>query len=133
MASRKIEDLHSALQPICKAFLEECGSAGVNAFITHTYRSDDEQNALYAQGRTKPGRKVTNAKAGQSAHNFTVAGIPASKAFDIAIKNDDGSLNWDTAHEDWRKAGMIGVALGLNWGGAWKSFKDYPHFELKDE
>lgn len=122
MASRDIKDLVPELQKLCEQFLYQCHSEGMDVFLTCTYRSPEEQDELYAQGRTKPGKKVTNAKAGQSKHN-------TGKAFDIAIKNEDGTLNWDTSHEHWRRAGEIGEDLGLTWGGSWK-MRDYPHFEI---
>lgn len=83
MPSRKLEDLHPTLQPIVGKFLERCEAAGLNILITCTYRSSAEQDALYAQGRTKPGAKVTHARGGQSRHNDTLDGKPASTAFDI--------------------------------------------------
>ncbi|ASJ25332.1 M15 family metallopeptidase [Laribacter hongkongensis] len=84
MPSRKIEDLHPALQPLCLEFKRRCADAGLDILITCTYRSNEEQNQLYAQGRNgKPGSRVTNAKGGQSEHNNTIQGQPASRAFDI--------------------------------------------------
>ena len=68
MASRAISDLHPQLQ-LAEAFVRRCRDAGVEALITCTWRSGAEQDALYAQGRSRPGPKVTNARAGQSAHN----------------------------------------------------------------
>lgn len=127
--SRALEHLHPILKPICVQFLADCKAEGIEAFLTTTYRSPEEQNALYAQGRTKPGKRVTNAKAGQSEHNFETNGVPASRAFDIAIKGPGGSLNWDASHRHWKRAGEIGKALGLVWGGDWK-IRDMPHFEL---
>lgn len=123
MTSRKIEDLVPELQPLCRELLARCRAEGINAFITCTYRSPAEQAKLYAQGRTTPGKIVTNAKAGQSKHNVR-------KAFDIAIKTEDGSLNWDTSHEHWRRVGEIGEELGLEWGGRWPKMRDYPHFQI---
>jgi peptidoglycan L-alanyl-D-glutamate endopeptidase CwlK len=83
-------------------------------------RTFAEQDILYAQGRTRPGKKVTNAKGGQSNHNFGVA-------WDIGIfKNgqylDDSPLYANT--------GAIGESLGLEWGGHWKSIQDEPHFQV---
>lgn len=72
---------------------------------TDGYRSIEEQNALYAQGRTKPGNIVTNAKRGQSNHNYGIA-------FDVAIWNGN-TIVWD---RDWNKIGTIGKSCGLEWG-----------------
>ncbi|HLO11497.1 MAG TPA: peptidoglycan-binding protein [Pseudoneobacillus sp.] len=89
--------------------------------ITQGYRSIEEQNALYAQGRTTPGNIVTNAKGGQSYHNWRLA-------FDIAVLNSDGSIDWNTDAK-YIAIGKLGQSIGLAWGGAWTTFKDMPHFE----
>ena len=131
MASRKIEDLHPTLQFITRTFLAKALIEGIDVLITCTYRSNTEQDELYAQGRTKPGKVVTNAKAGQSKHNFTIDGKPASKAFDV-VPMIGGKPMWDAQHPSWQKLGKIGMDLGLEWAGNWKSFKEFPHFQLKD-
>lgn len=132
MASRKITDLHPNLQPLCQKFLDLCHAENIDAFITCTYRSDTEQNADYAKGRTAPGKIVTNARAGQSKHNFTIDGKPASKAFDFAIL-EIGGVNWNPQSKPWKRAIEIGESLGLTSGSRWKSLKDYPHFELTEK
>lgn len=130
MSSRDLNDLHPELKPKCEAFLVECEKRGLDILITCTYRSWREQNSLYAQGRSKPGAIVTKAKAGQSAHNFTIEGSPASKAFDI-VPVRDGKLMWSDKHPDWLEAGKIGMDLGLNWyGRPGSSFREFPHFQL---
>lgn len=130
MASRRIEDLHPSLQPICRKFLELCKQQGVDIIITCTYRSNTEQDELYAKGRTTAGKIVTNAKAGQSKHNNEINGKPASLAFDI-VPIDHGKAVWDEHHPSWLIAGRIGVVLGLNWyGSVGSKFKEYPHFEM---
>jgi len=103
----------------------------VNIIITQAYRSIEIQNELYAQGRTKPGKIVTNAKGGTSYHNYGLA-------FDIAVMNKDGkTVNWsdicDTDHDnkkDYYEIGALGKSIGLEWGGDFKSIIDIPHFQL---
>ncbi|UJB33764.1 M15 family metallopeptidase [Chromobacterium sp. Beijing] len=130
MPSRRIEDLHPALQPLCRQFLERCQAAGLDILITCTWRSGQEQDQLYAQGRTAPGAKVTNARSGQSAHNAMLAGKPAARAFDIVPKVN-GKPEWSAAHPHWQIAGRIGMELGLNWyGRPGAPFREFPHFEL---
>ena len=122
--SRKIEDLHPKVAALCREFLERCEEAGVDVMITSTYRDKESQNELYAQGRTKPGNKVTNAKGGQSFHNWKVA-------FDV-VPLRNGKAVWGTSGEDgklWKQLGEIGESLGLEWAGRWVSFKEYPHFQ----
>ena len=136
MASRKIEDLSKQLQPLASKFINAANEAlapfHAAVIITCTYRNDDEQAELYAIGRSLPGKKVTNAKPGESKHNKRDAktGKPAAEAFDIAIIVD-GKLNWDINHRVWQLAGEVGERLGLEWAGRWTRFKEGPHFQLK--
>jgi peptidoglycan L-alanyl-D-glutamate endopeptidase CwlK len=91
---------------------------GVKLRITSGLRTYAEQNELYAKGRTSSGSVVTNAKGGQSNHNFGLA-------FDVVpIVNGKATYNYD-----WDRIGRIGKSVGLSWGGDWASFKDRPHFE----
>jgi len=116
--SRKIDDLHPLVQKKCLDFIHECKKQGIDVIITSTYRDGESQNALYAQGRTKPGKKVTNAKAGQSYHNWKVA-------FDFCpVVN--GKAQWDDL-DTFTKCGEIAESLGLEWAGRWKSFKELAH------
>lgn len=133
MASRKLEDLDLRMHSLALKFLAECKKQGYDVLVTCTYRSNEEQASLYAQGRTKPGAIVTNAKPGESLHNrVDVQGRPASLAFDV-VPLVDGKCVWDSSSILWKKLGEIGVGLGLDWAGTWKSFKEYPHFQLKGE
>ncbi|MBQ6458768.1 MAG: M15 family metallopeptidase, partial [Exiguobacterium sp.] len=97
--------------------------------LTSGYRSAKEQNAVYAQGRSEPGRVVTNAKAGQSYHNYGLA-----VDFVIIHNNKaDYDLNTDRNRNDipdWQELGELGKALGFEWGGDWNSFPDYPHLQM---
>lgn len=129
MASRSSYDLSHETYLCFLQFAEAMKKASIEFIVTCTHRSGNEQDALYAQGRTKPGRIVTNARAGQSAHNCTEDGKPAAKAFDIVIMQA-GKPDWDGSHPAWLKAGLIGEACGLEWAGRWRSFPEKPHFQL---
>lgn len=137
MASRQISDLSKQLQPLASAFINKANaelsrSFDASVIITCTWRSDEEQAKLYAIGRTVKGRKVTNAKPGQSKHNNVDSkGKPAAEAFDIAVFVA-GKLNWDIEHPAWQLAGKIGEELGLEWAGRWERFREGPHFQLKE-
>lgn len=115
---------------------------GVRLRFAYTLRTNEEQNALYAQGRTKlfdnAGKrlgKVTNAKGGQSIHNYGLA-------FDIVIildKDGDGKFetaSWDVKADndkngksDWMEITNYFKSKGWVWGGDWTTLKDAPHFE----
>ncbi len=131
MASRRLIDLHPDLLPLVNSFLAKCKASRLDILITCTYRSNEEQAVEYAKGRTNTLAKTTNAKPGQSKHNFTIEGKPAAKAFDI-VPMENGKCIWDTKHPAWQTAGSIGISLGLEWAGNWISFKEYPHFQLPD-
>ncbi len=115
---------------MAKKFLDKCRAQGIEITVTCTYRDFQEQNRLYARGRTvltehgQRVRKVTNAKAGQSFHNFRLA-------FDV-VPLRHGKPVWRTDGADamlWQRIGNIGEEVGLEWAGRWKKFREYPHFQ----
>lgn len=116
--SRDIEDLHPYVAKLCRAFIDKCRASGIDVLITSTYRDDASQNALYAQGRTVPGPKVTNAKAGQSWHNWRCA-------FDF-VPIVAGKAQWQDT-KAFTRCGEIAESLGLEWAGRWKSFPELAH------
>lgn len=125
MNSRKIEDLHSYLGDRWNlAVLEwqKLYKIDPQPFLTQTYRSFDYQNDLYDLGRTKPGKIVTRAKGGQSLHNY----YPAL-AMDIAFRHMD-DVYWNI--EYFRRFAAIIKPMGVEWGGDWIGFRDYPHFQV---
>lgn len=121
--SRSPADLAPEVQSLLVKLVGRCAVAGLKILITSTYRDDAMQNELYAQGRTKPGKIVTNAKAGQSAHNDRCA-------FDFCIIGPDGKPDWNDTTK-YKAVGAIGESIGLEWGGNFKSFPDLPHFQIK--
>lgn len=118
--SRKIDDLHPHVAKLCKEFVAKCDEAGIDVLITSTYRDHESQAALYAQGRTTAGKKVTNAKPGQSWHNWRVA-------FDF-VPVVHGKAQWNDL-KTFEKCGLIAESLGLEWAGRWKSFKEMAHIQ----
>lgn len=122
--SRKLEDLHPLVQAKARLMIEKCRQAGIDLMVTSTYRDLASQDALYAQGRTVPGNRVTNARAGQSFHNYRVA-------FDV-VPVINGKPCWDTSGPSgqmWQQVGAIGKSCGLQWAGDWKTFPEFPHFQ----
>lgn len=97
---------------------------GVHPFITETLRSFERSDELYQQGRTKPGNIVTNARAGQSMHNYGLA-------LDFVIMVNE-KMVWKV-DENWMKVVNAFKKYGFAWGGDWKTFKDYPHLEFNYE
>ena len=121
---KTIQSLASRLQPIAIEFVRRARAAGFPVVLVSGTRSIEEQNALYAQGRTKSGGIVTNAKGGESAHNFGLA-------FDFAFGDVLGNPTWPE-NGPWSQVAEIGKQLGLEWGGDWGSFRDRPHLETAD-
>ncbi len=92
--------------------------------VTQGLRSWNEQDALYAQGRTTPGPIVTNAPGGTSWHNLGLA-------CDIVPEDiTPGQPDWNISNPAWTRIISVGESLGLVSGSEWRTFKDYPHFQL---
>lgn len=116
--SRNIDDLVPAARSRAQAFIAKCHERGIDVLITSTYRDSAAQAALYAQGRTTPGHRVTNAKPGQSWHNWRCA-------FDfVPIVN--GKAQWNDIGT-FQRCGEIAESVGLEWAGRWRTFKELAH------
>lgn len=119
---RRIAKLHPLIRDRAREFINRADKElGIRLRVTSGLRTWEEQAKLYAQGRSAPGKKVTNAKAGQSLHNYGLA-------LDV-VEIKDGKGLWE--NPDWGRIGDLGKSLGFAWGGDWTSFKDRPHFEMK--
>ncbi|MDL5143945.1 M15 family metallopeptidase [Bacillus atrophaeus] len=130
----KDRPIPEGLHPIVKHNTEILKAAaekkGISIVITEGFRSIEEQNELYKQGRSKKGNIVTYAKGGESYHNYGLA-------IDFALQQKNGSLLWDIEYDgnrngtsDWLEVVAIAKKLGFEWGGDWKRFKDYPHLQM---
>jgi len=128
MASRSLIDLAAPVRHAAMAFQAACHARGMNALIYCTLRSNEEQAALYAQGRTKPGAIVTNARPGESMHNPDATGH--AWAFDavpvvhgVAMWSDDAAL---------LTMGECGESVGLTWAGRWRGpLRERVHFQIE--
>lgn len=110
--------LHGPVQML----LQGAHDQGISLMLTEGKRTAEKQQELYEQGRAREGAVVTHAKPGQSKHEYGLA-------VDVAVKKD-GQPTWPTNHDLWHRIGKIGKEAGLKWGGDFKEFRDYPHFEL---
>lgn len=122
-SERTIATLHPKVQPVARELIRAAVSAGIKVKAISGLRSYGEQDALYEQGRSRPGRIVTNARGGYSNHNFGIA-------FDVGIFEDGRYVDNSPMY---RAVGTLGKSLGLEWGGDWKSIQDDPHFQLRPE
>lgn len=119
---RLLNELATPVRMAAEAAKAECTAAGYDLLVTCTYRSGEEQDALYAQGRTKPGAKVTNAKAGQSFHQYRVA-------LDL-YPMVSGKPDFSGKSPNWHKIAAIFKKHGFEWAFEWKRFKEMPHFQM---
>lgn len=119
--ARLLSQLHPEAQEKAELLVKKCKEKGLIIKITDCVRSQKEQNQLYAQGRTISGNIVTNVKYPYSMHNWGIA-------FDFC-RNDGKGAYYDK-DGFFTKVGVIGVSIGLEWGGAWQSIVDKPHFQL---
>ncbi len=116
---RDLAELLPVAQTACRLLFQECFKAGIkNIFITETYRSQERQNYLYAQGRTRSGQIVT----------WTLDSNHKSRlAWDIAVSPPHSLYDVNTLN----RVGAIARKLGITWGGDWVGSIDRPHFEVK--
>jgi peptidoglycan L-alanyl-D-glutamate endopeptidase CwlK len=108
-----------------RAAADSLAAAGTYLLVVSGLRTSDQQNALYAQGRTTPGHVVTNAKAGYSMHNYGLA-------VDVVpyLSGQGGALNWSLNTPQYQVMVTAMKAQGLVWGGDWVTFPDGDHFQM---
>lgn len=107
--------LHPAFRNKVIKLLYEAKKQGIELEVVETYRNPERQDYLRAQG-------FSMLHGGKSKHQHYIA------VDVVPIK-----FGWYMWHDKelWAKVGKIGEAQGLFWGGRWKRFRDYPHFEYK--
>lgn len=137
---RSLQKLKPEFKILVERFIENCRDAGIDVLIYNTYRKKEEQYALYLQGRAplevvnnarkkvgmppisgKENKVVTMLKDSPHCHGLAVDFVPLI----------DGKAVWNN-YALWNKCGKIAESLGLEWGGSWKDFPDYPHLQMKE-
>ncbi|MCZ1265642.1 MULTISPECIES: M15 family metallopeptidase [Paenibacillus] len=125
-----ITGLHPVVAESEKLLVRKAARRGIEIVITHDFRSINEQDALYNQGRSLSGNIVTNAKGGESYHNYGLA-------IDFALRTPEGDVVWDMERDDngngkpdWLEVVELAKELGFTWGGDWDNFPDYPHLQM---
>ena len=118
--SRSLDELLPVVKLKVEDFLALAKYHDVDLLVTSTYRDIESQNALYRQGRGAAGRIVTNAKGGESFHNWRCA------VDVVPIVNGKAVWNDNTL---WKMIGEFGEEAGLEWAGRWKNIKEFPHFQ----
>lgn len=129
ISAERAKKLHPSIRMDVLELLTACANKNVPIRIVQGLRTIDEQNALYAQGRTSPGKIITNAKGGDSWHNYGMA-------IDFCLLRQGNAISWNRDEDadkdgkkDWHEVVELFLAKGFEWGGNWTSFPDYPHFQ----
>jgi hypothetical protein len=124
ISETNINKLHPLVREKAREFVNRVEKElGIKLRVTSTLRTYAEQDKLYSQGRTTKGSIVTNAKGGQSNHNF-------GTALDV-VPIVNNKADWKTTTDTWNKIAKVGKDLGFQWGGDWKGLVDKPHFEMQ--
>lgn len=121
-SEKRLTQVHPALASRVRWMIEHLATKGHTIEVVQGLRTFEEQDALFAQGRTRPGQIVTRARGGESNHNYGLA-------VDLC-PFVNGKPDWNAPHSVWLAIGEAAAARGLQWGGNWKKFIDKPHVEL---
>ena len=121
-SEKRLQQLHPALASRVRAMVADLAAQGTVVEVVQGLRTFAEQDELYAKGRTKPGAIVTQARGGESNHNYGLA-------VDLCPFTND-KPDWNAPMGVWAAIGAAAAAHGLEWGGQWKKFLDKPHVQL---
>lgn len=132
--TRSTETLIGVHPLLVKLLTEAIKYSPIYFTLTDGVRTIKQQQELYASGRTRPGPIVTYVDGIQKKSNHQPKEDGYGHAVDMyanidgCIKlNDINSLKIIAEHV---KKTAMELDIPISWGGDWKSFKDYPHFEL---
>ena len=137
ISQARVNSLHPRIRQEVHDLIEkvEAKMPGAAVRIVQGLRTFAEQDALYAQGRTKPGKIVTNSKAGQSYHEYGLA-LDFALLYDIAGDGKYTTMSWNTLKDfdkdgeaDWMEVVDVFEEAGYVWGGRFHSIRDNPHIE----
>jgi peptidoglycan LD-endopeptidase CwlK len=125
VSNTRISQLDPSMQPLANLAVNLMYMKDQPVRVVQGLRTFEEQDALYAIGRTThlDRSPVTNARAGQSAHNF-------AKAIDVYPLESGKVVIPPASDSRWHVIGETGTSVGLKWGGDFKRLKDYPHLEM---
>jgi peptidoglycan L-alanyl-D-glutamate endopeptidase CwlK len=124
--NRDFNYLHPTFKSLLIQLLDTCHDNGLDLYLFEGFRTFERQNELYAQGRTAPGRIVTQARAGYSMHCY---GIAADLVFNTSQTASNWS--WNGPYDQLGDIIANNFSDSLDWAGSWTSFRELPHVQLK--
>jgi peptidoglycan LD-endopeptidase CwlK len=122
----RLDLVHPELKRRVLAMDKILAPENIHIQVSQGLRTWKEQDGLFAQGRTLPGKIVTRARGGQSAHNYGYA----VDLFPEDVETD--KPDWNVSHTSWQRMLAVGLQVGLAEGCTWRTFPDNPHFYLKE-
>lgn len=125
---RRLQGCHPELAFRVRNLVRALAHAGTPIVLTQGVRTLAQQQALYAQGRTKPGKIVTNCDGVRRMSNHQPKADGYGYAVDVAWLTPTGGVTWEGP---WETLGTLAQAHGLIWGGKWATFPDRPHLEYR--
>lgn len=142
LGTRSLKNLEGVHPNLVKVMKVAIINSPVDFTITEGLRSTERQKSLFAQGRTKPGIKVTNKDGVKSVSNHQDEADGKKDGLGSAVdlypfflgqvqvnhKDTIKNLKLIAAHI---KIVASSLGIGIIWGGDWKNPYDPPHFELK--
>lgn len=120
-SKNRLAKVHPKLAAGVTKLIEALATEGMTVEVVQGLRTFAEQDELFKQGRSKPGQIVTNAKGGQSNHNYGLA-------VDLCPFLN-GKPQWND-NNGFVRIGAEAAKQGLEWGGSWKKFIDKPHVQV---
>lgn len=127
--SDRLAGVHPRLVMAAHSIMDAMQILGFLMLVTDGVRTVEQQQALYAKGRTAQGPVVTNADGIRATSNHQPHADGYGHAIDMAFLDKRGNLSYEGP---WTLYGEMAKALGLVWGGDWKSIHDRPHIELPE-
>lgn len=127
VSEARLQSVYPPLADRVRRMAEMLALEGIEIRVVQAFRTTAEQQALYEQGRSREGKIVTNCPGGHSYHNF---GLAVDCCPSMHAPGQPFAADWNPEHPAWKRMEAVGQSLGLDSGATWRTFKDYPHFQL---
>lgn len=132
LSNARMGEVHPELARRVRNLADALDAEHISIQVSIGLRTAEQQNELFAMGRTLPGKKVTNASGYQSNH---VIGCAVDVYPEEAVELEDGAgrsgwqPDWNPEHASWKRIVALAPTFGLRDGISWH---DMPHLELTD-